>query len=134
MGLASYLLCFGSVLLCFWCATGEFLSGSNRASWLHAVNWVTAELNTSASAFSAVSLLRQRRGRLEIVMRAALCCAYTGKLFRCKMYIVEYKRSVIQINNCILSLFFFFQDPNQKGNSSIDWEFNSVQASFCTLK
>lgn len=44
------------------CVTGEFLSESNGASWLHAENWVTAELNTSASTFSAGSvLLRQRR-------------------------------------------------------------------------
>lgn len=50
--------------MCFWCVTGEFLCGSNRASWLHAQNWVTAELNTSASAFSVASLLHQRGGQV----------------------------------------------------------------------
>lgn len=60
MGLARYLLCLSGVCVCVVLLENS-LSGSNRASWLHAVNWVTAELNTSASAFSAASLLRQRR-------------------------------------------------------------------------
>ena len=41
------------------CVSAEFLSEFNRAGWLHAVNWVTAALNTSS--FSAASLLHQRK-------------------------------------------------------------------------
>lgn len=51
---------------CFAGVTREFLSGSNQACWLHAVNWVTAELNTSASALHAAT----RMGRLEIIMES----------------------------------------------------------------
>lgn len=56
----------GSV--CFFscpCVSGEYLSGSNQASWLLAVKWVTAELNSSTAALDTAV---PEKGGLEIVL------------------------------------------------------------------